>query len=162
MKPILHLFFAFACSFSAAQTAPYIVGDWVVDKSVAGIQIAKTTSDSSSAGILCSIRTESCTAFLQLPTRCEVGDLVPLIINSKVGAFAVDGKCMKIGDLWVQEITPYKSIADAFESGGEIGFALPLIGGKFRVVRFDTAGGVAALKAASTLPAARPTRSQTL
>lgn len=162
MKTILYFISAFVCGISAAQTAPYMVGDWVVDKSVAGIQIAKTTSDSSSAGILCVVKTENCTAFLQLPTPCEVGGLVPLIINSKVGAFAVDGKCLKIGDLWVQEITPYKSAADAFESGGEIGFALPLMSGKFRVVRFDTAGGVAALKAASTLPAAPATRSQTL
>ncbi|GAC1425464.1 MAG: hypothetical protein NVSMB6_26080 [Burkholderiaceae bacterium] len=41
----------------------------------------------------------------------------------------------------------------AYESGVEIGFAMPLESGRFRLFRFSTAGAVAAVKDAQTFSA---------
>lgn len=54
-------------------------------------------------------------------------------------------------------VEEFDAMMSAFESGGEIGFAMPLASGQFRVVRFSTAGATPAIKAARQLqPANKP------
>ena len=83
-----------------------------------------------------------------------------MMINSPVGAFPVTTTCAKFPgpeksppDV-MNVITEYGAARAAFESGGTVGFVLPLQSGQFKVLRFSTVGATAAIADAMTLPAA--------
>lgn len=127
-------------------------GMWNLDVTSAPeepMQVASTVNATgSSTGVLCIQSTDTCDPFIKLDINCKHGGFYPMMINSAVGAFHLSTKCVHLGDLQLfvaEDATPMMS---AFESGGEIGFAMPLESGQFRVIRFSTAGATAAIKAA--------------
>lgn len=142
----------FLCGTAAAQQAKSY-GNWIVDNSIAGVQIAKTINESAAAtGVFCNLESQSCDAYLTLDVGCEDGEPYPMMINSSVGAYPLTTKCMHLGKLKFFVASEFESMIQAFESGGEIGFAMPMQNGQFKVVRFSTAGATPAIKAARTLP----------
>lgn len=128
---------------------------WSFDNSIPGVHIANTTNAAKAVvGIYCTIALDGCEAYLAPNLGCEEGVNTPMMVNSPVGALAVTGKCTKLGTTRILVIDEFDDIISAFESGGEIGFAMPMDGGQFTVVRFSTAGATQAIKAARTRPAA--------
>jgi hypothetical protein len=84
-----------------------------------------------------------------------------MMINSAVGAFAITTTCTEIKGSTLknmQVITEFDRAQAALESGGDVGFVLPLASGQFRVVRFSTIGATAAIKNAMLLPQKNPTQ----
>lgn len=139
-----------ACAVAQAQTTE----KWGVTKTAAGIQIASVTNAAGhAAGLICDVDAEGCFPFLNPHVTCKEGVKTPLMINSAVGAYAVVGTCTKFSESTnLLLIDEFDDAINAFQSGGEIGFAMPMESGHFQVVRFNTAGAVAALNEARTLP----------
>ena len=138
-----------ACS---VQARPY--GDWTSDFRTPGMQFATTTGDGGAiTGVACTTNSQICTAFVSTGVACEVGARVPLILNSAIGAFPVTAECVRTGSQEVLVANEFDQMLRAYESGGEIGFAMPLESGRFRIFRFSTIGAVAAVKEARTFPA---------
>jgi hypothetical protein len=138
-------------STKAQQVNTY--GDWKKDFSIQGLQIANTSNSSgATTGVLCNLKNNSCDAYLALNVSCENEHVYPMMINSAVGAFPLTVKCMYFGDLQLYIANEFSSMIEAFESGGEIGFAMPMQGGQYRVVRFSTVGATAAIKEVRTPP----------
>lgn len=140
-----------------AQQTSFTVGDWSVDKSLDGVQIAKVTTGSgkSTVGILCFISSQNCIAYLYSGNSCDVGAKIPMMINSSVGAFHITTECKAMPGStteFVNVIDDFGNAKQAFESGGEVGFVLPLRSGEFRAIRFSTSGATAAIKNVMTLP----------
>lgn len=138
------------------------VGDWDLDFSIEGIQIAKVVNASGTAlGILCTLGVDKCVAYLALSDMtCSPGKSFPMMMNIATGATNLSARCEK---LEVQRVVhmlvldEFSAFTSAVESGGEIGFAVPLDDGKFQVMRFSSRGAVAAVRAARS----RPTGSET-
>ncbi|CAN5183482.1 hypothetical protein BH11PSE11_BH11PSE11_19370 [soil metagenome] len=155
-----------AASSQASSNAPSLfpIGDWKVNKSLQGMYIAATSNDSGAvAGILCGIDSQRCDAYISVEsTACERGQTYPMMLNSSIGTFAITTKCVVIGDASFQFVNEFAAARQAFESGGEIGFALPLKNGQFNVVGFSTAGATAAIREAMNLPAGQMKKSSIL
>lgn len=144
--------FALLLSGSAAGQQAITYGHWVMDNSVTGFQIAKTINENAAAtGVFCSLETQSCDAYITLDVGCEDGEPYPMMINSSLGAYSLTTKCMHIGKLKFFVASEFESMIQAFESGGEIGFAMPMQNGQFKVVRFSTVGATPAIKQARSL-----------
>lgn len=127
---------------------------WRNDNSITGLQIAKiTNSTSSTTGVLCYLKSETCSAYLVVDAICEEDVTVPLMVNSKIGALPISAKCTKFGESHYLVINEFDSIIQAFQGGGEIGFAMPMESGQFKVVRFNTIGATEAIAAARKPPA---------
>lgn len=151
--------FLLVSTCAAADSKRY--GAWTVDTSIPGFQIATTTDDAdSAAGVICNREVNGCEAYVAPDIRCTNGADYPLMLNSSLGAFAMTSKCMHIGDFHVLITDSFDNMINAFESGGEIGVAIPMANGEFRVARFSTVGAVAAIKAARAKPAAEKTRTR--
>lgn len=129
-------------------------GDWSVNKEVTDLQVANTKNATGDViGIICTISKDTCNAYIALNKACDVGDIYPMMINSPVGASVITTVCVQIGGETFHFINEFGAAKSAFESGGDIGFALPLLNGNFRSVRFSTRGGTASIKDAMTPPA---------
>lgn len=136
----------------------YKIGEWNVIKSTPGIQIANVTNDAgAAAGVVC-IVDASCVAYLYVNSGCEKDGAYPMMINSPVGASGISTTCQPLPNEGKNTVDNMFVISDfgaaraAFESGGDVGFVLPLMNGQFRALRFSTKGATAAIKEAMTLP----------
>lgn len=148
------LFFQSAFAISAES-----IGDWTVSKELKGWQFANTTNlEGSSTGVVCSTSENTCNSYIGLNANCDVGNKYPMMINSSVGAFVIFTTCVQIGNVKFYFIDDFDSAKSAFESGGEIGFAIPLQNGNFRSIRFSTKGATASIKNAMTIPSPTPSK----
>lgn len=141
------------------------IGSWQVVLETPGMQIAKTTNDSNSvAGVICFASDKSCNAYINADVGCEENAKYPLMINAKTGANSVVATCITLDKTQFLVINELNVAVAAFESGGEVGFAVPMQNGKFRVVRFDCVGATAAIRQANTFTPekSRTTTNQTL
>ena len=155
MKKLL-LLLCFAASTAHAQEK------WETDYSISGYQIAKiTNAEDSAAGLICNVSNQACDAYLVTDTSCKEKALYPIMINSPLGAFAISGKCLTVGNTQLLVIVEKESAIEAFRSGGEIGFAIPMASGAFMVFRFSTVGAAAAIEAARTMPSRKTPKAKT-
>lgn len=157
MKKFLAALVAWTSLIGASPVAAqkYTLGQWEVNKDLANIQLAITRTGDYQALVFCVISANGCEAAVNLGVQCDEGEKYPLLINSSVGAFHMNGTCEKFGTSKVLTLDNFDSAVSAFESGGDVGFVAPMASGQFRVVRFSTAGGAAAIKAARSLPEPR-------
>lgn len=145
-----YFFYAIFSLFIANVHAENIA--WVVHKET-GVQIASTTNDTGSVtGILCNTDKEACVAYISLTITCEEGHFYPLMSNSSVGSFIFTSTCTIFRGAKYFVLDDFENAIQTFESGGEIGFAMPMASGHFRVIRFGTAGATAAIKEARKPP----------
>lgn len=159
------IFALIALCFSTSSFSQNVVniGDWTVNKSMEGIRIASTaTGEGSVVGILCNEASGNCFAYVIFNNiACEIRATYSLMINSAVGAYPVTTACSQIegSDLKnLQVFNEFERVKMALESGGDVGFVMPLASGQFRVIRFSTKGATAAIKSAMALPS-KPTPS---
>lgn len=136
------------------------VGEWSFNKAIPGVQIASTSNGQGSAtGVTCFLSSKQCHAYVSMDNiNCEVGRTYSMMINSSVGSFQINTTCTLVADIKLQIAAEFDSMKLAFESGSDIGFAIPMSGGQFRVVRFSTAGATATIKAAMQPPKASPVK----
>lgn len=141
------MFLLFATPFIAHSQA---VGDWRVDRGTE-MQVANTMNESKAiTGVVCFTQSKSCNGYVIFPFSCEIGGRYPMMINSATGSLQITTTCVDLGGTKVNIIEEFEALKTAFESGGEIGFAVPMGNGRFNVVRFSTIGAVPAIKAAMT------------
>lgn len=152
---------AFALILSLLALAVNASPIWTTDNTIKDMQIAKVTNATGqTAGVICFIEAAGCEAYVALDATCDNGEYYPLMINSPVGAYPIRGKCTNVGNTQVLAIQEFDNAIEAFQSGDEIGFALPMASGAFKVVRFPTAGATLAITRARTLPKKKETQSR--
>lgn len=158
MKYFLALILSLVCVLASAAER---VGNWEVIVDGSDVQIAKVTNSSSAvAGVICFVSTNSCSAYISAGISCEADAKYPLMLNSPTGANFSNSTCVMIGNSPMLSIDDFSSAVAAFESGGEVGFAVPMQSGQFRVIRFDCAGATAAIRQARNIPQKSPAPNQ--
>src|SRR5437667_8824905 len=124
-------------------------GEWAVDIKDPNVFFAVTLNDSDHLiGQYCYTSEHSCVWLLAMSTRCKKGDTYPVLANSDAGAASLQLLCD--GQL---ENGHYRYVFTGFDdvdklvrdSKTRIGFAFPMEGDEFRVVRFDLRGAEKAL-----------------
>jgi hypothetical protein len=136
-----------------AASAGQRIGAWEVSLVAEDMQVAQTVNSAGSlAGVLCFISTNACSAYISSDVACEEKAKYPLMINATTGANLSMSTCITVKNAQFLMIDNFAATVAAFESGGEVGFAIPLEGGKFRVLRFDCAGATAAIRQARANP----------
>lgn len=137
---ILPLFFLL---FSEVFAEKLKIGDWVLDDRSVLKEAFTSNSSGSVFGYFC--LAESCTFYLHSISSCEVGRKLPVLINCDAGSTYVTGACLKLGDKFYNVIAD-SDLITAISSGDEIGIAIPLRGGRFKVLRFSLNGAIDAVK----------------
>lgn len=82
-----------------------------------------------------------------MDTKCDKGSRYPVLVNSISGSFVTEVYCNGVLDIGIYQyvFTDFKTLDSAVRKGTLIGFAVPLADGRFKVVRFDLTGSVAAI-----------------
>jgi hypothetical protein len=137
----------------------YALGAWHVDIEGA-LPETYTASDSGATfGLLCTTSGGTCAYYLRTQNTCDEGATIPILASAKGGALHVLGSCTIFNDagkkVHVLALTPDADLEKAIQSGGNIGFALSLIDGQFKVFRFNltgASGAVARVRKAASQP----------
>ena len=127
-------------------------GDWFVGYSPDGTKriFASTVNEAGNVlGQYCFLEEQNCAYVLGLHIACEKGALAPVLANSDVGAFVYQVQCQGPGanGLYEYTFTKFDDINDLMNKGMRAGFAFPMQGDNFRVVRFSLNGSDKAIEA---------------
>ena len=138
--------FIFSClSFADAQ----ISKDWHWDLSYSDdyAYAATANSDGRILGQYCYYADGSCVYLVSLGILCEAGAEYPSILNSNAGVLDVRLIC---GHIYQGEnvffIKPFDDVDNIVMSADNIGFAVAMEEGTFKVVRFSLSGSTHAIK----------------
>jgi hypothetical protein len=146
---LLLLAFALATPGSADETS---IGDWRVG-TTAGLDslYAATINDSQNGlGQFCYPAQGSCLWLLTLPTMCTQGQAVPVLVNSDAGAYYLRLTCLDAlpSGHYRYVFSEFAEVDNVIRrAASQIGFAVALADGTFRVVRFSLRGALPALTA---------------
>lgn len=142
MRLISILLSLFLVTGSAALAQPRTFRDWqVVVSDDKRDLIAATSVDSDKyLAYRCFGKTGKCVHVINLAAECNDGKSYPVLVNSSYSAVAMTCTCSKNGSRY--ELVPeFDTIHPLLEkSNGYIGFALPMLSGQFKVVRFSLDG----------------------
>lgn len=120
-------------------------GQWTTND-VGDYAEAFTGNESGSVfGVLCGT---SCVVYVDFQSACVHGSNYSVMINSPSGAAPVELKCYELEERYILITELSDNYISIFSRGGEIGFAIPMESGKFRVSRFSLEGGAEALSTA--------------
>lgn len=149
---LLYCLLTFATSAFAQKSTDI----WEAVTDAPDIRIAKIFNESSStAGVLCIPSSKICSAYIGADFTCTEKARYPLLVNATTGANLLTTTCVifnKIPYLLFDDVD-LEVVINAFESGSEVGFAMPMQSGQFKVMRFSSAGATAAIRIARTIPA---------
>jgi hypothetical protein len=136
---------------SAAYGKAIPSGDWWVDLDNETLVTEAFTSNQSgsSFGYLCLISTNSCAFYFSFQTKCNEGSSAPILLNTDIGSFTAQTKCTLLGSTNYNIIQDASSLSDAVFKSKNIGIAIPLEGGQFKVVRFSLNGANSAIRTAA-------------
>lgn len=134
-------------------------GDWVADVN-GDYRESFTSNDSgSSIGVLCGGNTEACIAYLRSNTVCAEGAKQVALVNLQSGAFPIEMICAKIEidsqSEFVSFLGDYGTMRGAMLRNNDIGIALPMQDGQFKVLRFSLRGASQAIEAVEKPPVSR-------
>lgn len=126
-------------------------GDWILDiDGDSDFTEAFTANQSGSAlGFICSISANKCFYYISPQTTCEVGATGVILVNSDAGALSATTKCTKLSSAYYSVIQETNDIHSAVIESNNIGIAIPMKDGQFKVVRFSLRGANAAIGAAA-------------
>lgn len=139
-RAFLSLVLYFAATATFAQTRTF--QDWTVmisdDKQ--DLIAATSVDDDKFLAYRCFTKLGKCAHVFNLATQCENGKSYPVLVNSNYSALAMTCTCSKNGTNYefIPDFTEFHKILQ--NSSGYIGFALPMVSGQFKVVRFSLAG----------------------
>ena len=138
---------------------------------------AVTMNDSGGMlGEYCYTAGASCVYLLAFSTGCEPGSQYPVLVNSDIGAQYLevhcDGPLPTVAGFYRYVFTDFSAIDKIVKGAIRVGFAFPLKGDEFRVIRFSLNGSneaIAAMRAVAAMqnstakpPASRSTRDESL
>lgn len=127
------------------------IADWTVDITATYAEAFTGNASGSTFGLYC-FGADDCLFYVDTRTTCNEGAETPLLVNASSGSTYVIGTCRIVR---LSSQTRYlNTIRDAdmvtaISSGRVIGFAIPLLSGDFRVIRFSLDGAVGASNAVS-------------
>lgn len=137
--------------WAASSSAQTMVGKWQVDTRSEDLRVAKTyNDDGTGAGVLCT--SVGCSAFLTADRKCDENVSYPILSNSSVGSETFKASCITIAKKQYLLLDNLDMAIRLFNSGGIVGFALPLDAGQFYVVRFSTEGAHDAIQSVQAMP----------
>lgn len=136
---------------SAAIGADFRFGDWIVSLDSDFKETFTANDSGSSVGVLCAATTQRCLVYLRTNTTCSVGDKQVALVNASAGAFSIQMECSQLqfdsGPEFVNFLGEYDTMRDALFKSNDIGIALPMTSGHFKVVRFSLKGSNQAIEA---------------
>lgn len=128
---------------------PLTIKNWYVEFSDKDSIYAATFNDTGSAfGQFCFQSNQSCIYLIGLNTSCEIGSKYPVLINTDVGTSVQEIYCdgqLEKGS-YRYAFTDFSEIDELIKTASRIGFALPLKGDQFKVIRFSLEGAATAIK----------------
>ncbi|WP_457097884.1 hypothetical protein [Lysobacter sp. P5_B9] len=151
--------------FSQTAAAGTAIKDWRVNTE-GDYSEAFTSSDSGATlGVLCFKQQGQCVYYLTTPSKCDEGATIPLLVNADAGANQITGTCRILGDqapkVHALVLSPFDDIESSIRTGANLGIAMPLVEGQFRVYRFSLSGSSLAIDGAKS-EASKATGDQTL
>jgi len=141
----LGLFFATAAAASYAQTKAF--NDWNIQVVDANTLAAYTMNDSGGLfGKICYVDSQQCVWVLTSSAPCETDGAYAVLSNSKAGANMHSLTCLPHRQLGQQlmRFDRFEEVSSIVQRSGKVGFALPIVDGQFRVLRFSLAGSTSA------------------
>lgn len=139
---------AFMVSVSAFAELKYNK-DWMWDSTGDDFSYAATiTSSGRILGQYCYLDSDSCIYTVSLGITCQEEESYPVLINSDTGVIKADMICgHKISNSnYAFYIKPFDAIDLKVRSASNIGFAVAMESGKFKVVRFSLSGSTYAIE----------------
>jgi len=133
---------------SPAAHAQARSGDWVFEMDKVSLSAMTTNESGASFGKFCYPSQGKCYWGIASLTKCEKGSAYPVLVNASAGALPFTLTCIgQIGTSasWMYAIHGPDSMDKAVGEGEQIGFAMPLANGLFRIVRFSLDGANKAL-----------------
>ncbi len=114
----------------------------------------------------------TCVYLLGIKTSCKTGDKYPALVNSNISALSVEVICRGKLDngMYRYVFADFDQMDEVVKKASQVGFAVPLAGDQFRVIRFDLMGSneaIAAIRSSGggrdsrVSPVGRGTRDQT-
>lgn len=133
---------------ASAQTKTF--GAWTVvpsnDKE--DLIAATAVDDDKYLAYRCFSASGKCAHIVNLAAECEDGKEYPVLINSSHAAAAITCTCSE-NDGQYELIPDFDDFHELLtKSSGYIGFALPMVSGQFKVVRFSLSGAKDAMRTA--------------
>ncbi len=139
-------------------------GDWIASFNGEYREAYSRNESESSVGVLCSTASQVCFAYLRSNSTCNEGDKQVALVNTESGAFPIEMSCAKIqfesGQEFINFLGDYGTMKNAILKNNDLGIALPLTSGQFKVVRFSLRGSNQAIEAAEKFPARSKYRDQ--
>lgn len=149
MKNVLTaLFISCFLSVSHAGEVSRTFGDWFIyhpDDSSDLIAATMNNSDSI-LGFRCFVESQDCMHILMPNINCDAGSEYPILVNSDHSAVSMDALCGDSGAENELYLPQYDTIHEILEKGNDIGFAIPMESGRFKVVRFSLNGSGKAMR----------------
>lgn len=129
--------------------------DWAVIRSSDGKDLLAVTANDAGHAIAfrCFASTKNCIHAINVDVICDDGDKYPVLINSDLAALSMDAVCSKNGDRHELLLTKYDDIHTILLKGNDIGFAIPMGSGLFKVSRFSLKGSDKAMNLVETTTA---------
>jgi hypothetical protein len=149
MRPLLFTVVLATLAPAIAESAE--TGDWIYGVSDNRATFyAFTTNDSGSVfGEWCSASTGKCLWMVGMTASCnEESSAYPILANADGGAGPVSIICggkLENTDFYRYQFSSWKDLEALLKDATQIGFAIPLKAGQFRVVRFSLNGLTAAV-----------------
>ncbi|MFM2290133.1 MAG: hypothetical protein RL684_3276 [Pseudomonadota bacterium] len=136
-----------------ASAAATDYGDWRVNRSADGATLdAYTVNETGSLlGEHCSVAEHSCNWVVVTAIRCSGEDEYPILGNTSSGAVPLQVQCQgATGDDSAQfryGFTDWQQLEALMQDAARVGFAMPMAGDQFQVLRFSLTGRTAATAA---------------
>ena len=132
---------------TAAQAQQKIFEAWAVGTSTAG-PYSSTVNDSGDLfGKWCSYADKNCKWLLGIQIQCNPNNKIPILANTNDTPAAAPLFLACIGPLpgstngyYRLEFTNWQVLENLLKGASQIGFAVPMSGGSFKVVRFSLVG----------------------
>jgi hypothetical protein len=130
-------------------------GNWNVYSSGSDyFAMALNSNEGEYIAFYCYSKTKQCMHSVSLGIKCINDSRYPILVNSNVSAITLDGVCSNISansKIVFFNLTSYDSIHLILEQGIDVGFALPLESGRFKVSRFNLNGSAEAMNYTQSL-----------
>lgn len=135
------------CSLTLGGQDLKTYGDWSIIRSNDGKDlIAATQIDQNKfLAFRCFSESGECVHILVPDTACEDGAEYPILVNTDAAALSMDCLCSENEGSYEMIPTDYDSFQNLLRGQGQIGFAIPLQSGQFKVVRFSLDGAAQAM-----------------
>ena len=138
---------------STADGQVQTFGDWKVDLSDPGLYAASTVNDSNhELGQYCFFdKDSSCDWYFETDTICTAGSNYPVLANADTNALYLEVLCLgEVKGRYAYAFTDFDKVDKLIRGSKQVGFAVPLQGDKFAVVRWNLNGATNALSAMRT------------